>query len=58
MNTASTLTKEQMKDAKALCAELPIIQARLVRAGLHETAKAFSVAVKSIGFEVAAKAPA
>lgn len=51
MTTASNL---KMKDAKALCAELPIIQARLVRAGLHETAKAFSVPVKSIGFEVAA----
>lgn len=51
------LTPAQMKEAKELCVELPLIEDRLRRAGLLATAAALNAAVKKIGFEVADKAP-
>ena len=42
-----------MKEAIRLCQELPLIQERLHRVGLHKTAQLMKPAMGEVGFEVA-----
>ena len=42
-----------IKQALTLCQELPLMQERLHRIGLHKTAQKMEAAVDEIGFEVA-----
>lgn len=42
-----------MKDAIALCAELPLIRHRLFKAGLFRTGHAIESAVQAVGYETA-----
>lgn len=45
--------KNRFAEVRALCAELPALEERLHRAGLHKSAHALNKATKIIGFEAA-----
>ena len=47
------MLKIDIKEARALCAELPSIRQRLFKIGLLKTGHAMDAAVKAIGYEVA-----
>lgn len=51
--TSQTITPEQRREAQALCAELPLLEDRLRRAGLFGTATLLNKAVQNIGYELA-----
>lgn len=53
MKSKELTLKQKRRERHAMCTEFPLIEQRLMRAGLYKTARRMNRVVQSIGWECA-----